>query len=211
MNKPPVFPVGERHQYNGAGFILLGLVIEKLSGLSYFDYVRRHIFEKALMKRSDFSALDDVHEEVAEGYIPITGRDEEISGWKKNIYSTTPEAAADGGATSTVDDLCRFSRALRGGQLLSEKWTQEMLTPKVLERTERLRGYTWKYGYGNFFLLDDSDQIVRWGHTGEEDGVSCRLYYYPKQNLDVVILGNQSWCAGSLAWEIHDLILEKMP
>ena len=82
-----------------------------------------------------------------------------------------------------------------------------MLTPRVLERAERLRGYTWKYGYGSFFLLNDSDEIVRWGHTGEEDGVSCRLYYYPRENLDVILLGNQSWCAGTFAWEIHDLIL----
>jgi CubicO group peptidase (beta-lactamase class C family) len=209
INKPPLFPVGEKHQYNGAGYILVGLVIEKISGLSYFDYVRRNIFEKAQMTRSDFLSLDGVYEEVAEGYIPVTDKDDKVSGWKKNIYSTTPEAAADGGATSTADDLCRFSRALREGQLLPAQWTQEMLTPKILERAEPLRGYTWKYGYGNFFLLPmgDSDQIIRWGHTGEEDGVSCRFYHYPKQNLDVVLLGNQSWCAGSLAWEIHDLIL----
>ena len=211
INKTPLFPVGERHQYNGAGFILLGLAIEKLSGLSYFDYVRRYIFEQAHMTRSDFLPLDGVHEDVAEGYIPPSDKADRITGWKKNIYSTTPEAAADGGATSTVDDLCRFSQALRGGQLLSAQWTQEMLMPKVLERAERLKGYTWKYGYSNFFLLDDSNQIVRWGHTGEEDGVSCRLYYYPRQDLDVVILGNQSWCAGSVAWEIHDLIFAMIP
>jgi CubicO group peptidase (beta-lactamase class C family) len=208
INTPPLFPVGTKHQYNGAGYILLGLVIEKLSGLSYFDYVRRYIFEKAGMRRSDFLSLDGVHEQVAEGYLPVTDKDDKVTGWKKNIYSTTPEAAADGGGTSTADDLCRFSRALRQGQLLSAQWTQEMLTPKVLERAERFRGYTWKYGYGNFFLLDDSEHIIRWGHTGEEDGVSCRLYHYPKQDLDVVILGNQSWCAGDLAWEIHNLILE---
>lgn len=210
VNKLPLFPVGEKHQYNGAGYILLGLVIEKVSGISYFDYVRRYIFEKAQMARSDFLSLDGVYDEVAEGYIPAT-TDGQVRGWKKNIYSATPEAAADGGATSTADDLCRFFRALREGQLLSAQWTQEMLTPKVLERTERLRGYTWKYGYGNFFLLDDSGQVLRWGHTGEEDGVSCRLYYYPKQGLDVVILGNQSWSAGTLAWEIHDLILSMTP
>jgi len=211
IRKNPLFPVGEKHQYNGAGYILLGLVIEKISGLSYFDYIRRHIFEKARMTRSDFLSLDGVYEGVAEGYIPVTDKEDKITGWKKNIYSTTPEAAADGGATSTVDDLSRFSRALRDGQFLSAELTQEMLTPKVLERPERLRGYTWKYGYGNFFLLDDSDQVVRWGHTGEEDGVSCRLYYYPREDLDVVMLGNQSWCAGSLAWEIHNLILEMAP
>jgi CubicO group peptidase (beta-lactamase class C family) len=208
-NKTPNFPVGQRHQYNGAGYILLGLLIEKISGLPYFDYIRQHVFEKAQMTRSDFVSLDDITEEVAEGYIPVE-KDDRIIGWKKNIYSTTPEAAADGGATSTVDDLTRFSRALREGNLLSENFTREMLTPKVLERAEKSRGYTWKYGYANFFLLDDSDEVVRWGHTGEEDGVSCRLYYYPKQNLDVVILGNQSGCAGSLAWEVHDLIV-KLP
>jgi CubicO group peptidase (beta-lactamase class C family) len=208
VNQPPNFPVGEKHQYNGAGFMLLGMVIEKLSGLSYFDYVRRNVFKNAEMTRSDFLALDGVDKEVAEGYIALTDRDDRVAGWKKNIYSTTPEGAADGGSTSTAEDLCRFSRALREGQLLSAQWTQEMLTPKVLERAEKLRGYTWKYGYGNFFLLDEEDRIIRWGHTGEEDGVSCRLYHYSKQNLDVVILGNQSWCAGSLAWEIHDLILE---
>lgn len=163
------------------------------------------------MRRSDFLALDAVYEEVAEGYVPVQDNDDKVIGWKKNIYSTTVEAAADGGATSTVDDLSRFSRALREGQFLSAKWTQEMLTPKVLERAEQVRGYTWKYGYGSFFLLDESEQIVRWGHTGEEDGVSCRLYYYPGANLDVVMLGNQSRCAGSLAWEIHDLILKMNP
>lgn len=208
VNEAPMFPVGEKHQYNGAGYILLGLIIEKVSGQPYFDYVRDQIFAQAQMKHSDFLSLDGVYEDVAEGYIPIMGTKDQILGWKKNIYSTTPEAAADGGATSTVDDLSRFARALREGQLLSSKMTQEILTPKVLERAERSRGYIWKYGYGNFFLLDESDQIVRWGHTGEEEGVSCRLYHYPKENLDVVILGNQSWCAGSLAWEIHDLIGE---
>jgi CubicO group peptidase (beta-lactamase class C family) len=206
VNKAPMFPLGGKHQYNGAGYILLGLVIEKLSGSSYFDYVHKHIFESAGMTQSGFLALDAVDTNVAEGYIPIMGPDGKITGWRKNIYSTTPEAAADGGATSTVDDLASFSRALRESRLLSPAWTQEILTPKVLERDEHFRGYTWKYGYGNFFLLNDNDHIVRWGHTGEEDGVSCRLYHYPAQGTDVVILGNQSWCAGGLAWEIHDLI-----
>ena len=208
VNQNPVRPVGEKHQYNGAGYILLGLVIEKISGLSYFDYVRQHIFETAQMNRSGFLSLDGVYDEVAEGYMPVKDNAGNTVGWKKNIYSTTPEAAADGGATSTLDDLSRFSQALRSERLLSAEMTREMLTPKVLESDEPFRGYNWHYGYGNFFLLDISDQIVRWGHTGEEDGVSCRLYYYPREDLDVIILANQSWCAGSVAWEIHDLILD---
>ncbi len=208
VNKPPVAKVGAGHRYNNAGYILLGLTIEKASGMSYFDFVRRHIFERARMTRSGFVALEGVDAEVAEGYVPITDDNDAVTGWKKNIYVATPEGAADGGATSTADDLSRFAGALRGGQLLSPEMTREMLTPKVLEDDEPYRGYTWKYGYGLFFLLDERDQIVRWGHTGEEDGVSCRFYHYPQKDADVVILGNQSGCAGALAWEVHDLILQ---
>lgn len=203
-HQPPLFPVGERHQYNGAGYILLGMVIEQLSGLSYYDYVRRNVFDVAGMRRSDFTALDGVDAEVAEGYVPLRDGDDRILGWKRNIYSTTPEAAADGGATSTVDDLARFSSALRQGRLLSPGMTQAMLTPQVEQFEDRVRGYFWKYGYANMFLLDDEGAVVRWGHTGEEDGVSCRFYHYPQLDLDVIILGNQSWCAGDLGWEIHD-------
>ena len=164
VNKPPVAKVGGHH-YNNAGYILLGLMIEKASGMSYFDFVRRHIFERARMTRSDFLALEAVDAEVAEGYVPVMD-DGAVTGWKKNIYLATPEGAADGGATSTVDDLERFATALREGRLLSPEMTREMLTPKVLEDDEPFRGYTWKYGYGLFFLLDEQDQIVRWGHTG---------------------------------------------
>jgi CubicO group peptidase (beta-lactamase class C family) len=207
----PVAPPGGKHRYNGAGYILLGLLVERLSGVSYFDYVRRHVFSSAQMLRSDFLGLDDVHDEVAEGYIPIPDESEKIIGWKKNIYSTTPEAVADGGATSTAADLVRFAQALRSGSLLSAGMTRKMLAPKVAAKDEPFRGYVWKYGYGNAFILDQDHRIVRWGHTGEEDGVSCRLYHYPKENLDVVILANQSWCAGSVGWKIHDLILETTP
>ncbi len=202
----PVAGVGKRYHYNGAGYILLGLIIQKLSGLDYFDFIRQHIFARAGMSHTDFLALDSVVEDVAEGYMPLTDETEAITGWRKNIYATTPEGAADGGATATATDLIRFIQALRGGKLLSPTLTAAMLIPKVLEQADRPRGYIWKYGYGLMFILDEDEQIVRYGHTGEEDGVSCRLYHYPAQNLDVVILGNQSWCAGEVGWAIHDLI-----
>jgi CubicO group peptidase (beta-lactamase class C family) len=206
LNQAPIAPVGHHHQYNGAGYILLGLVIERLTGISYEDFIHNRIFKPAVMKRSGFPALDDVEEDVAEGYLSVESKEKQMTGWKKNIYSTTPAPAADGGATSTASDLVRFSQALRNATLLSPQMSREMQLPKVLQSEDRFRGYIWKYGFGITFLLDEDNEIVRWGLTGEEDGVSCRLYYYPDENLDVVILGNQSWCAGSLGWKIHDLI-----
>ena len=206
-HKPPMRPVGEGHLYNNAGFILLGMIVEAASGLPYFDYIRQHVFAPAGMSRSDFVALDALGEEVAEGYVPIKGQGEDIAGWKKNIYALTPEAAGDGGAICTAADLAHFSQALRAGRLLSDRLTREMLTPKVIESAELYRGYRWMYGYGNYFLLDEGGVVVRWGHTGEEDGASCRFYHYPQLETDLIILGNQSGCAGELGWAIHDLLV----
>lgn len=202
----PYFPLGERHRYNGAGFMLLGLMIEKISGLSYFDYVRRHIFAPAGMSQTDFIDLDDVYPNVAEGYIRLEIDGGTVTGWIKNYYATTAGPAADGGATSTLNDMARFSLALRTGRLVAPQYAEAMLSPQVVEGEDNYRGYQWRYGFGCFILLDQSGTVVRWGHTGEEDGVSCRLLYYPQQEVDVVILGNQTSCAGKVAWDIHDLL-----
>ncbi|MBU5228007.1 beta-lactamase family protein [Clostridium senegalense] len=208
IHKEPVSKINEKYYYNGAGYILLGLIIEKASGLSYFDYVRQNIFLKINMKDSDFISLDDVDDLVAEGYEATLDSNKKIIGWKRNIYTTTPNAASDGGATSTADDLIKFIEALRNNKLLSEKMSMEMFIPKVLEYDDTPRNYIWMYGYANEFILDkESKEIVRCGHTGEEYGVSCRLYYYPSTNVIVVILANQGWCAGSLGWDIHDVLM----
>jgi hypothetical protein len=78
-------------------------------------------------------------------------------GRQKNIYSTTPEAAVDGGAISTAVDLIKFSQALRKGLRLSSGMTREMLTPKAAANEELLRGYSWKYGCGNDCILDQDE------------------------------------------------------
>ena len=213
-HKPPLSPVGAKHQYSNSSYILLGLAIERVTELSYFDYVRQNVFAPARMVNADFVFLDELASGVAEGYVPIKGAGDTIEGWKKNIYLATPGAAGDGGVTASAEDLSRFLQALRnpdGQSLLSPTMTKAALEPKVVQYDELVRGYRWMYGYGNSFMLDDAGKIIRYGHTGEEDGVSCRLYHYPQPGLDVIILGNQSWCAGDVGWEIHNLIVEISP
>lgn len=206
LNAEPIFPVGQRYQYNGAGYILLGLVIEKITGQSYFTYITNEIFELFGMQQTTFTALDDPAPDVAEGYIKVEKDGMPIS-WQRNIYSTTPQAAADGGATSTLADLLLFAKAIRAGSTLSPELAAVFLTPQVQQFEDTFRDYYWHYGYANIFLADEEQEIIRWGHTGEEDGVSCRLFYFPQHDVDAIILGNQSWCAGELGWEIHDLVI----
>jgi CubicO group peptidase (beta-lactamase class C family) len=206
IDASPLSPVGQCYQYNGAGYILLGLVIEEITGQSYFKYVTDEIFNPLGMHATAFIALDEPAYDVAEGYIKIEQAGMPTA-WQRNIYSTTPQAAADGGATSTLNDLFQFSKAIRAGLTIAPELADEFLTPQVQQFENTFRNYFWYYGYANNFLLNEQQEIIRWGHTGEEDGVSCRLFYFPRQDVDAIILGNQSWCAGKLGWEIHDLIL----
>ncbi|MGW7619964.1 serine hydrolase domain-containing protein [Streptomyces antimycoticus] len=203
-DKQPHFPPGERHLYNGAGYILLGLLIEAVTGRSFEEVVADNVFARAGMSTAGFPALDDLGPNTAEGYLTTP---DSPTPYRTNHYATTPGAAADGGATCTAADLTAFAHALRHGRLLNDETTRLALTPQVDEREEKVRGYRWMYGFGLTHILDNEGTLVRWGHTGEEDGVSARLYHYPQQGLDVAVLGNISWCAADMGWAIHDALV----
>lgn len=141
IDKKRVAEAGTQFKYNNADYILLGLVIEKIAGNTYFDYVINNIFNKIDMRDSCFIGLDEVHENVAEGYEEINGN------WIRNIYTATPTAASDGGATSTVEDLIKFIQALKNYKLINKEMTEKILTPYVIDQESNgFRDYVWKYG-----------------------------------------------------------------
>ena len=202
LNRQPRFPPGESWAYCNANYVLLGMAIEKVSGLSYADYMRRNIFLPAGMTDTDFLSADAAADRVAEGYIPILDDDRNLAGWKSNVYDVTIEGGADGGSTSTADDLIRFSRLLRRGKIIGADFLKEMLTPTVEMPFSPQLGYRWWYGYGVEIVSDMEGNIIRWGHGGEEAGASCRLHHYPNSGLDVAIMGNATECAGPLSMRI---------
>ena len=114
-NREPRFPPGESWAYCNANYVLLGMVIEKASNLPYPDYMRENIFRPAGMTDTDFLPADAAADRVSEGYIPILDDDRNLVGWKSNVYDLTIEGGADGGSTSTADDLVLFSRLLSQG------------------------------------------------------------------------------------------------
>lgn len=208
-DKDGLFSPGEKFHYSGSGYILLGMLIEKMTGEKYETYIKKIIFDKLKLKDTKFVDNELVEKGVADGYEPVFDKDNKITHWAKNIFTMTPRPASDGGATSTAEDLITFSRALRNSEILNKAHTKLMLEPQVVDQDSNgFKDYTWKYGFANWFLLD-GDDIVRYGHTGEEFGVSARLYYYPEKDIDVVLLGNQGFCTGALGWHIHDLIVGK--
>ena len=205
-NREPRFSPGESWSYCNANFVLLGMAIEKVSGLPYADYMRRNIFLPAGMTDTHFLSADAAADRVAEGYIPILNDDRNLIGWKSNVYDLTIEGGADGGSTSTADDLIRFSRFLRHGKIIGPDLLEDMIAPKVEMPFSPRLGRRWWYGYGVEIVSDLEGRIIRWGHGGEEAGISCRLHHYPYSGLDVAIMGNATECAGPLAMRIGEII-----
>lgn len=108
------FEPGTQKQYSNGGYIVLGAIIEKVSGQSYYDYVRDHIFRPAGMKNTDSYEADTPVLDLAEGYT----RENPREAWKNNIYTRPARGSSAGGGYSTVDDLLKFTTALEKNAFL---------------------------------------------------------------------------------------------
>jgi CubicO group peptidase (beta-lactamase class C family) len=203
--KPVNFEPGAGCRYCNCSFILLGLMIEQITGQSYRDYVREHVFGPASMTRSDFFRLDRAHEDVAEGADPIRDGRGRVVGWKRNIYAFPPIGSPDSGAHVTAGDLDRFLRAVQAGRLLSPELTIEFLTPRVLYRETD----EWRilYGYGLSFHFDRSDRLVFYQKGGINAGVSAMLRHYPGDNVTVVLLSNMEDGVWDPVWQVHEAVM----
>lgn len=110
-DQPLQFEPGSRQQYSNAGFIVLGLLVERLSGENYYDYVRRHIYEPAGMARTGWWPVDSLPANTAFGY---TG-----DSWPRtrNTAMLPGRGSSAGGGYSTAHDLLRLLNALREGKI----------------------------------------------------------------------------------------------
>ena len=204
VHKEPNFPPGQGCRYCNCSFVLLGLMIEKATGMSYRDYVRKHIFEKAGMTQSDFLDMGQVNENVAEGCDPIRNDADEIVGWKKNIYSYPPIGSPDAGAYVTARNLDRFLRVVQSGQLLSQELTNQLFKPNVNYKEKD--NWFMKYGYCFWFYVEADGNIVCLQKEGVNAGVSAAMRYFPEQDINVVILSNMEDGIWEPIWEIHEMV-----
>lgn len=196
IDEPPTGLPGHGFDYSGSGFILLGLMIEKATGLDYYTAMRQLLFEPAFMGETDFIPLQNVVDHVAEGYIPMKDEHNRILGWTRNIYSVPTFGLSDGGAFSTAKDLIKFMKALRAGQIISDRTFLEMIAPQV-QVSENVQ-----YGFGMWLEFNEG-KLFKYGHTGEDPGVSASVYYYPAFDVDVVVLGNHSFSTSAIIKEIE--------
>ncbi|HEA70824.1 serine hydrolase domain-containing protein [Maribacter litoralis] len=168
---------GTKYDYSGSGFVILGLIIEKVSGQDYYDYVREHIFIPSEMSHTTELEIDSIVPNKASGYTTLFGENNYL---KKNDYYLS-KASPAGFHYSTIDDLFRFSKSLRNYILLKEETTELMFEPKV-------KGYNTNLGYGIDIDLRYNQTIQ--GHSGGWYGVHNELMDFMKDNYTVIILSN---------------------
>ena len=203
-HKPPNFPPGQGCRYCNCGYVLLGLLIEQASGLSYRDYVRQQIFAPAAMLHADFLRMDLTYDDVAEGCDPLHDEHGTLVAWKKNIYAYPPIGSPDGGAHVTASDLDRFLRKVKAGSLLSAQATAAFFTPQVLHHVQD----DWKqmYGYGIEFAVDGTGKVMFAQKEGNNAGVSAVIRHYPDEDITVILLANIQHGAWEPLRTIHRLL-----
>ncbi len=113
-NEPLQFEPGTKQRYSNGGYVLLGAIIEKASGQSYYDYVREHIFKPAGMESTEYYEADVPVQNLASGYT----REGSANGARRNnIYTRPARGSSAGGGYSTAEDLLKFANALQSGKL----------------------------------------------------------------------------------------------
>jgi CubicO group peptidase (beta-lactamase class C family) len=128
--KPLEFEPGTSQRYSNAGFVVLGLIIEKLSGQTYYDYIRDHITKPAGMTDTASYAVD---ENVPNRAVGQTKRGPEgpLAARQSNINTLPARGSSAGGGYSTAADMLRFSQALLADKLLPKRWTDWIFTGKL--------------------------------------------------------------------------------
>lgn len=177
-NIPLSHEPGTAFAYSNGGYIVLGLIIEALTGADYFDHVERAVFDKAGMADTGNRPLEDNVPNRAIGYMRSI---EHPGEWDDCTERWERRGSAAGGAYSTVGDLHRFAQALTRHELLSPAMTTAFLQG----RTETPVG---KYGYGVIEQSLNGRRLI--GHSGGHYGVAAELMMFPDLDTTFVILSN---------------------
>ena len=186
---------GDVWRYSNAGYVLLGEVLEQVTGRSCQEVVADRVLRRAGMTDSGFWRSDEPRAGIALHYLP-SGR--------TNVHRVPVLGGGDGGCVCTAADLVRFCRALTDGTLLGD------LTELALQRHAPITddgGAVWSYGYGVIVYPDG-----RFGHGGGDPGVSAMVNHWPDRDVTVVSLCNvEEDDELDPAVALRDAVLEALP
>jgi D-alanyl-D-alanine carboxypeptidase len=194
--RAPEFEPGSRWEYSNYGFLMLGVIVERVSGKNYYDYVSENIYKPAGMASTGSLPEDQVVAERSVGYTQGDGNK-----LQPNADTLPYRGTSAGGGYCTVEDFLRFANALTNHRLLNAQYTELLTTGKV----NTPRGD--KYAFG--FMDNGAGTAMRhFGHGGGAPGMNGDLQIFPQSGYVVVVLSNLDPPAAS---RISDFIVNRLP
>lgn len=176
-NLPLEFSPNEKYEYSNSGYLLLGYIIEQISGMTYGEFIQKNIFDKLAMKHSYYADSYKIIPNRASGYQLYEGKYENA----EYISTTIPYAA--GSLMSTVDDMFLWSKAIRNNLLISENSKRIAFANHSLTN-----GKPTNYGYG--WAINEIAGISTIEHTGGINGFTTSGIYVPDSNIYSIVLTN---------------------
>jgi len=176
QNEPMDFNPGEKYKYNNSGYIILGYIIEKISGVSYAEFVETNIFKKINMSSSLYGSKSKIIKNRASGY-------QKRSDYRNTTYISLTLPYAAGSIMSTVDDLLKWQQAISNNTLLKPKTIKKAFTNYTLNNGTKIN-----YGYG--WNINEINGIPTLEHGGSIFGFKSMGVYIPSENVYVVVLSN---------------------
>ncbi len=195
-----LFEPGSDFHYSNSGPIVLGMIIEKVSHMSYYEYIKKNIYGPAGMINSGCFEVDIPVQNLAIGYTKMNYDGSMLPEgiWHNNLFMHAVKGGPAGGGYSTVEDLLAFDKALRNNKLMSEESFKLMSTGK----TER--GQEISYAY----LIQDQTinghRIV--GHGGGAPGINAMLDMYMDSGHTVAVMANYDGAASRVADKIREIL-----
>jgi CubicO group peptidase (beta-lactamase class C family) len=201
------FPPGSQFHYSNSGYQLLGMVIEKVSGQRYEDFVQENILDPLGMADTRNNPASHPLSNRATGYSQDSWTREKITApcYDSSMFF------ADGGLYSTVGDLYKWDQALYTNKLVSEESLSQIFTPRVTVVASP--GFSvppglWYYGYGWMITQQSGHRLIE--HGGRIPGYTAYLARYPDDRLTIIVLSNWDRLNPmELNDELSAMILEK--
>ena len=174
------FEPGTQFKYSNTGYALLSMIIEKISGKSFAQFLEENIFKPFRMESTV------AHEEgISVVQNRAYGYERADSGWVKKDQSITSAVLADGGIYSNVEDLFKWEQSLYTNKILSDELRNEAITRKLLNNGEKI-----DYGFGWHLKNYKGTEIVY--HTGSTQGFRNVIYRVHSKNFCIIILTNRN-------------------
>lgn len=182
MDKPMMYLKGEEFQYNNSGYVLLAMIIEKVTGMEFDAYLKEQIFDVCGMGSTGYYELDRLPAKCANNYIYC----QDSNDYRTNIFSVDAKGTGAGGAFITVRDIVSFWTHLLDGTLISKALVSEMLSKQSGDGSDAEEGY---YGYG-VWIIDHPDGKDLAYFQGCDPGVSFLSEYNPNNGMISVLVSN---------------------